>query len=113
MRTAVPARADGPVADAGGELGSPPAVVATTVAGLDLGTRHHGDADALAERLARVLPAAWVGGLTVATHVEPAPPAHIVLTMAVPADADSAWPSLVAAATAAGRRLYVQHQDPL
>jgi hypothetical protein len=85
---------------AGGGLDSPPA--ARAVAGLDVAARHQRDADAVAVRLAALLPPAWADRLVVATHVVPGEPAHVALAVEAPADADSVWAGLVAALAAAG-----------
>ncbi len=89
-----------PPSAAGGELDAPPAV--RTVAGLDVAARHQRDADAVAVRLAALLPAAWADRLVVATHVVPGEPAHVALAVEAPVDADSAWAELVAALATAG-----------
>jgi hypothetical protein len=89
-----------PPTAAGGGRVCPPAAV--TVAGLDIATRHHRDADAVAVRLAGLLPPAWADRLVVATHVQPGTPAHVALSVEVPADADSAWSHLVAGVAGAG-----------
>ncbi len=82
--------------------GHAPVPAPAAVAGIDVATRHERDADAVAVRLAQLLPAAWRDRLVVATHVEREPPAHVVLTLEVAADADSVWPLLRAAVAAVG-----------
>jgi hypothetical protein len=75
---------------------------AAAVAGLDVATRHERDADAVAVRLAQLVPVPWRHRLVVATHVERRPPAHVVLTIEVPADVAGVEPALRAAVHAAG-----------